>query len=240
MYSFEEKFAEYYPFLNEIGKRLKGAGIFFLICFLGGFIATARIFRFASNYFTIKDVTVITVSPFQYVDLAMNTGITIALVCTFPILIYQIYSFLKNGLTFKEKTKFLLYVPIIVLLFILGFAYGFFTLYSTFAAIAQINISVGMSNYWDISKLISEIFITSALLGLIFEFPLILSTFIKMNLFDIRQLKARRRHAIAIIFIGTSLLPPTDGVSLMVMVLPLILLYEMTIFFNRKQQFRKI
>ncbi len=236
MYTIEEKFAEYYPFLQEIGKKLKSVGIFFLIFFIIGFFSTTRIFRFVSTYFAIKDVTVITVSPFQFVDLAMNTGITIALVFTFPLLVYQIYSFLKNGLNYKEKARFIMYVPVIVLLFIMGFFYGFFSLYSTFAAIAQINIKVGMHNYWDISKLISEICITSALLGIIFEFPLVLSTLIRMNLFDIRHLKARRRHAIAIIFIGTSLLPPTDGVSLLVMVLPLVLLYEMTIFFNRKQQ----
>lgn len=236
MYTFEEKFAEYYPFFQEIVKKLRIVGLFFLLCFVGGFFATAPVFRFVSRFFTIKDVTVITVSPFQFVDLAMNTGIAIALIGAFPLFLYQIFSFLKPGLTLKEKTKFLLYVPVVIILFILGFCYGFFTLYSTFAAIAQINIAVGMSNYWDISKLISEIFVTSALLGIIFEFPLILSTLIKMKLFDIRYLKSRRRHAAAVIFIGTSLLPPTDGVSLLVMVLPLILLYEMTIFINRKQE----
>lgn len=234
MYTFEEKFAEYYPYLEDLTKKLKYVGLFFLVCFIGGFVATAPVFRFVSKFFTIKDVTIITVSPFQFVDLAMNTGIAIALVCTFPLLVYQVFAFLKNGLTFKEKTKFLIIVPLVIILFIVGFLYGFVTLYSAFAAIARINITVGMSNYWDISKLISEIFLTSALLGIIFEFPLVLSALIKLKLFDIRYLRARRRHAIAAIFIGTSLLPPTDGVSLLVMVLPLILLYEMTLFINRK------
>jgi len=237
MYTFEEKFAEYSPYFAEVRKKLLVVGIFFLVTFIGGFLATVSLFRLVSKYFVIQDVTIITLSPFQFVDLAMNTGIAIALVCSFPVLVYQIFSFLKTGLTFKEKTKFLLYVPLIIFLFIVGFSYGFFTIYSTFALIAQINVSVGMQNYWDISRLVSEIFLTSALLGIIFEFPLVLSALIRMQLFDIRHLRARRRHAIAIIFIGTSLLPPTDGVSLAVMVVPLILLYEATIFFNRNQKF---
>jgi len=235
MTKFEEKFAIYAPYLEEIGRRLAIVGLFFLAIFVVSFFSSVPLLRLFSKFFVIKNVTIITVSPFQFLDLAMNTAISIALICSLPMLIVQIYLFLKTGLTIKEKIRFFMYLPIVFVLFIIGFLYGFFTLYATFGAIAQINLNIGMQNYWDISKLLSQIFITAALLGLLFEFPLVLSALIKLKLFDVRYLKARRRHAVAIIFIGTSLLPPTDGVSLLVMVAPLILLYELTIYLNTRE-----
>ncbi len=234
MSRFQEKIEMYYPFLDDIRRRITIVGIYFLISFIGGFFVTAPLFRLFAKFFVIPNVTIITVSPFQFIDLAMNTGITIALIISLPVFVYQFFSFLKTGLTIREQVGLVLYLPTIILLFLLGFAYGFFTLYSTFGAIANINTSIGIQNYWDISKLLSQIFLTSALLGIIFQFPLVLTGLIKMKLFDVRYLKSKRRHAVAFIFFGTSLLPPTDGVSLIVMVLPLLLLYEVTIMLNNK------
>jgi len=55
---------------------------------------------------------------------------------------------------------------------------------------------------------------------------------IKMGVFDIDFLKKKRRIAIFVIFLFTTLLPPTDGLSLLAMALPLVVLYEATIFVN--------
>lgn len=236
MSSFHEKFEQYYPYLEEIRRRIFVVFIWFLVLFVLGFFLTVPLFRLVKGYFLIKGASIVTTSPFQFIDLAMSTGMFIALVGTLPLLLYQIFSFLKTGLTTREKRKFLVYIPATLILFVFGFSYGFFTLYSTFDAIAQVNVGLGIQNYWDISKFLSQIFITSVLLGILFQFPLILSFLIKMDLFEVKFLRKKRRHAIVVIFVITSLLPPTDGVSLVVMVLPLIFLYEVTIFMNRRHK----
>jgi sec-independent protein translocase protein TatC len=119
-------------------------------------------------------------------------------------------------------------------LFVLGFIFGASILFFAFKIIANINENLGILNIWDISSYLSQIFITSALLGLLFQFPLILTGLMKLNLFNVTALKKRRHLAWLTSFIITSLLPPTDGLSLIAMSLPLILLYEITILANRK------
>ena len=76
--------------------------------------------------------------------------------------------------------------------------------------------------------------LTATLLGVIFEFPVIISFLIKINVLNVDFLRAKRRYAIVIIVIFVSLLPPTDAVSLIVMSAPLLVMYELTIIFNSR------
>jgi len=73
------------------------------------------------------------------------------------------------------------------------------------------------------------------LLGLVFELPLLLSLLIKLGITTPQTLKNNRRIAYFLTICLTALLPPTDGVSLIAMALPLVLLYEGTILLNNKK-----
>lgn len=236
MTNWAEKFAEYEPFLDDVRRRFRNLGIFFLTTFVVGFASAAPLVTLARKYLTIAHTQIVTVSPFQFMNVSMDIGLTIALVATLPLVVYQAYDFLKEALTARERRVFWLHVPVVIMLFILGFVYSFLVLYTTFGAIAGINVAIGLVNYWDISKFLSEIFVTSALLGLLFEFPVLLSVLVRLNLLGVSYLRARRREAIIIILIFTSLLPPTDAVSLVLMSAPLVGLYECVIWVNRKHR----
>ena len=80
----------------------------------------------------------------------------------------------------------------------------------------------------------SQIIITATLLGVLFQFPIVVSYLIRMGLLDVAVLRSKRKIAVFIIFIFATLLPPTDGLSLIAMVLPLTLLYELTILANSR------
>ncbi len=230
-----KKFAPYVAYLDELRRRIHRIALFFLFFFIVGFFLTVPLFRFASPYLPIKDVAIVATSPFQFLDLSMDTGIFIAIIATLPIIMYHIFSFLKDGLVRREKIIFILLIPLGLVLFLGGCVYGFSTIYYSFGVIAEINMGLGIQNYWDISKFLSQIILTSVLLGVVFLFPIILSLLMRLNIMDATFLKRHRRHAVLVLFIITSLLPPTDGVSLLVMVVPLILLYELTIMCNRKR-----
>jgi sec-independent protein translocase protein TatC len=74
---------------------------------------------------------------------------------------------------------------------------------------------------------------TASFLGLFFEFPIIITVLIKLDIITIQDLKDKRKLAYFFICALTALLPPTDGISLIAIALPLILLYEVTILFNK-------
>ena len=231
LYSYYKN-SNYYKYLDEIRQKLYELVIVFVIFFLAGFLLTAPILKRIVSFFQIQGVTIVTNSPFQFLDLAMNTGLIVALIFCAPLFVFYTYNFLKDGFNKKEKKIFLILLPVALTLFLIGFLYGFAILYWCLEAIARVNINIGIQNLWDIDKYFSQIVLTSILLGFIFEYPVVLTFLLRLKVIKISFLKSNRRYAVAAIFVFVSLLPPTDGLSLIIMVLPLMLIYELTIFFN--------
>lgn len=224
--------SKYSEYLEEIRSRLYKVVIVFIVFFGIGFFFTAPFLKFFIGFLKIKNVVITTTSPFQMIDLAMSVGIFFAMIVTLPVFIYQTYLFLRSGLLKSEKKFFFILMPISLILFIVGFVYGFITLYYALKLIAEVNVNMGIVNLWDISRFMSQMIITSALLGIIFQFPILVTFLVRINILNIDFLRSKRRHAFVMIFIFVALLPPTDGLSLLVMTLPLIFIYEATILAN--------
>jgi sec-independent protein translocase protein TatC len=106
-------------------------------------------------------------------------------------------------------------------------------MYYAMQLLANVNFGLGIANMWNIATFLSQIVSTAALLGLLFQFPIVLTFLIKFNILNVKSLRSKRSHAVLGMFVFASLLPPTDGLSLILMVLPLILMYEITILYNR-------
>lgn len=203
---------------------------------MGGFIYAGAILKKILSLIHIEQVTIATSAPFQFIDIAMDIGFFIAIMVSVPYIIYSFYIFIVPALTRKERMGLLKSVPLSAGLFIIGFSYGFFILSYALELLASINTNLGIANFWNIGQFLSQILITSALLGLVFEFPLLLTLLIKLDITTPQILKNYRRVAYVLMVSLTALLPPTDGISLMAMTLPLVLLYEATILLNNKKR----
>ncbi len=234
---FKENIKKFLPFLEDLRHRLYRGVTLFAVVFVGGFLSAGIILKKVLSLIQIDRVTIATSSPFQFANLAMDIGFFLAIMVAAPYVIYSFYAFIVPALTRSEKIKLLKSVPISIGLFIVGFFYGFFILYHALGLLASINVNLGIANIWDVSQFLTQMFITAALLGFVFEFPLLLTLSVKMGILDPQSLKNKRRVAYFVIFCLTSLLPPTDGLSLIAMSLPLVLLYEVTILLNNKREY---
>lgn len=235
MEELKKNIEKYLPFLEDLRHRLYIGVILFIVFFLIGFLSAGTILKKILDLIRIEQVTITASSPFQFVDIAMDIGFFIALMISIPYIIYSFYIFILPALTRSEKIKLLKSVPLSVGLFIIGFSYGFFILSYALEILAAINTNLGIANFWNISQFLSQILITSALLGLVFEFPLLLTLLVGLGVVTPQILKDYRRVAYALMISMTALLPPTDGISLVAMTLPLMILYEMTILFNNNK-----
>lgn len=224
--------ALYGGYIEEIRKRLYRVVIVFCITFVLGFFSTATLVKLLVGFFHIKDATIVATSPFQLLDLGMSIGFFWAIVITLPYLVQQIYAFLHSGLLEGERQLFLQLIPIGLILFLIGAAYGVAVMYYALGAIAVVNVDLGVTNLWDISQFISQVMLTAVLLGVLFEFPLVLTFMIRLGLMSTKFLASKRRYAIVVILILVALLPPTDGLSDIVLAAPLLLIYELTILLN--------
>ncbi|MDD5397038.1 MAG: twin-arginine translocase subunit TatC [Candidatus Moranbacteria bacterium] len=227
-------------YLKEIRRKLLFAVGFFLVVFLGSFFMAKPIIKFFLKFFYVKDVQIVITSPFQFFGLSMSMALFLAIVASFPLIVFQIYYFLKPALTKKERKSARRYVFASGSLFLAGFVLGIALMRFVIEMLAKLNYDLGAINMWDINFFISQIMLTAALLGLMFQFPIVLTILIKTGMIDAGKLREKRHIAIASSFIFSSLLPPTDALSLIIMALPLILIYEITIFVNRKSGTRKV
>ncbi|QQR50404.1 twin-arginine translocase subunit TatC [Candidatus Nomurabacteria bacterium] len=223
---------QYSNYFNELQWRLLSLLRIFALVFIIGFFTTSPLIKLFIKHLAIKDVLIVTTAPFQLINLAMSAGFFLASVVVTPFFVYHLYAFLSPGLLKLEKKLFIALIPVSIPLFFLGFGYGFAILYFAIETIAHLNTTLGIVNYWDITRFVSEIVLTASLLGLVFEFPIVITFLIRTGFTTVRYLRSKRRHAIVFIFILVSLLPPTDGLSLVLMALPMVLIYELTILVN--------
>lgn len=232
MEKFDQIFSEYYVYFDDIRRRIYSLAIVFLIFFVVGFFEAGFVLKTIIGFFRLESASIITTSPFQFLDLATKIGLYTGLLACFPLLVYHLYSFLKDGLNKREKKLFFILFPTGLLLFAFGASYCLTILYFYLNSVSALNTAFGIQNAWDVSKFLSQIISAAFFLGIVFQFPIVLTFLIRMGFIQVKFLREKRIYAIAGIFMFVGLLPPPDIFSTFFQAFPLVLMYQATIWVN--------
>lgn len=231
----ESMIVRYLPYLYEIRKRLLFVFSLFILAWIVGFIYYKQIVLFILRLYDLNGVNLAFTSPFQFLNLAINAGMVVALVVVLPLLVFQITAFLKPALLKKEYNLLLALVPFSFLLFTLGFGFGTWMMKFVVKIFSTQTGEFAIQNLWDISEFLSQIFLTSMLLGILFQFPLVMTFLIRLGIVTHKTL-SKQRLLIHAALVGLAILmPPTDLLSLFFMIAPLAFLFELTLLLNRNQ-----
>lgn len=223
----------YLPLLFEIRRKLFLTIVFFIAASAVGFIFYEKIIRFVLNIFQLEGVNIVFTSPFQFINLAIQSSLIVGLIAVFPVILVQLIAFLRPALSPKEFKKALIMTPTTLILFITGFTYGISIMRYTIVIFYQKSQELAIGNLLDVSAFISQILLTALLMGIAFQFPLILTVLIKVGLANTRTVAKKRVFFYAGSLIFASLLPPTDLLSLVFLFAPLIVLFEATLILNK-------
>ncbi len=229
----EEAVEKYLPFVLEIRKRLLFVIALFLLAVLLGFIYYEKIVTFCLSLFNLEGVNIVFTSPFQFLSLALNTGVLVGILVVFPLLIIQILAFLKPALAPREFRMICSLIPISIGLFIGGFAFGVLIMRYVIIIFYEKTLQLQIGNFIDITLLISQILTTALLMGLAFQFPVILTVLMKLGVVSYKFISGKRPVAYAISLVFATLLPPTDIISLVFLTVPLLVLFELTLIANK-------
>jgi sec-independent protein translocase protein TatC len=226
--------------LTELRKRLLWSFIYIIIVF---FIC----FYFASDlfYFLAKPLVNLLQTDngqgFIYTALqeAFFTELKIAfffaLFFAFPLIAIQIWKFIAPGLYKHERNAFLPFLIATPILFFLGgamvyyliapLAWNFFLSYQNMSSSGvPIRLEAKMGEY--LSLMMRFIFA----FGLAFQLPVVLGLMAKVGIVNYTSLKKFRKYAIVIAFLSAAFLTPPDPFSQISLALPIILLYEISIY----------
>jgi len=159
------------------------------------------------------------------IKLAMFAGLFLSL----PFVFYQVWKFLAPGLLEKEKK----YIPRIVF-----FSTLFFLLGAAFCYTVVIRYGLNFLLGYQSPELVANIsikeylrFVTLLILtfGIVFEMPILTFFLGRMGLVTPKLMREKRRYSIVLIFVLAALITPPDVFTQMMLALPLIILYETSI-----------
>ncbi len=185
------------------------------------------------HIFNLKGITVVLSSPYQFIDLAINTGIATGVIIAFPLFIYYLLSFLKPALVHKEYQLIIQLVPFTILLFIIGAGFGAWVMQFVINLFTQTAINFDVTNIWDISHFFSQTIIMAICLGLLFEMPIVVTLLIKLKILKKKTITKNRRFVYVGILIMAALLPPADVISLAILTVFPLSLFELALLFNK-------
>jgi len=231
---------KYSPFLVEVRKRILFTLSVFVVATTVGFVFYERIIRFLIDILSLKGINIVFTSPFQFINLAISCGVTTGLLLVLPLFISQILSFLKPALSEKEYKMVVGFLPFSIVLFLIGFTFGVLIMKWQIQIFLASSISLGIGNVLDISRLLSSVLLTSALLGLGFQFPIILLLLMRIGIIKHHQLSKQRPWVYLGSFIFAVLLPVDSILADVLLTLPLVILFEFTLILNRIFEKRKI
>ena len=235
--------------LTELRKRLLWSFLYIVIIFICCFYFADQLFAFLA-YPLVNLLDTDNGQGFIYTALqeAFFTELKIAfffaLFFSFPLVALQIWKFIAPGLYNNEKKAFLPFLIATPILFFAGgsivyflispVAWKFFLSYQNLNSSGiPIRLEAKMGEY--LSLMMRFIFA----FGLAFQLPVVLGLLAKVNIVTHESLKKFRKYAIVIAFLSAAFLTPPDPFSQISLALPIIILYEISIFIAKMIQKNK-
>lgn len=150
-----------------------------------------------------------------------------------PYWLSQIWCFISPGLYKKEKKLFVFFCLTGTLLFILGLCFAYFIVFPILFSVLM-NFGSGIDQpFITIKNYLYFIIRFSLILGFVFEMPLIIVLLCRSGVISVEILKKYRRQAILCLSILSAIITPPDVLTLLLLLFPLIGLYELSIYLAR-------
>ena len=218
--------------LAELRSRLISCLFFFTIFFIICWFYSDNILKLISQpispYLKSSEGLLIFIAPMDEFLAHIRVALFGALVLSFPVLMFHIWKFLSPGLYKKEKTVLISLNIAGSVLFFAGILFIYFIVYPlSFNFLMNVGSSMALIS---IKEYLSFFILTTLIFGLLFETPLIILGLAWTGVLSIEQLKRGRRYAIVILAVISAIATPPDILSMIFLMIPLYLLYELAVF----------
>lgn len=186
------------------------------------FILLKPLIKFMPNESKIISIQIL--SPFI---IPIQLLLYISLMLSLPIILFNLYLFIKPALFRHEKIIYLILTILSILLFILGIMFGYLVILPIlFKFIFTIKASY-ITIYTDIYYYFNFVLKTLIIFGFSFLTPVIIFFILSTNLIEINTLKRYRKYFFVVSFIIAAIITPPDVLSQILFAIPMYLLFEL-------------
>ncbi len=211
--------------------------ILFFVCFAGAkYIYNVLVLPYVWAAGGPEKAKLIYTAPLEYLFTQIKIAAFGAGFFAFPVIATQIYKFVAPGLYKNERDAFRPYLFATPIFFVAGAAMVFF-----FAMPVLMQFSLGMQQAATIdqagiellpkvSEYLALIMTLIFAFGISFQLPVVLTLLGQAGIIDSQFLKDKRRYAIVFVFIMAAVLTPPDVLSQLMLAIPMLILYELSVF----------
>ncbi|MCF6092645.1 twin-arginine translocase subunit TatC [Microaerobacter geothermalis] len=230
----EDKNLELTEHLEELRRRIIYSIIFYAIAIIIGFVFSGKVMNYLKNapaarglswnVFALSDALTV------YIKISMILGTVLAI----PFILYQIWAFVKPGLKKHEQKIALRFIPAATFLFIFGIGFSYWVIFPMIVDFMKtITEQVGANEIYGIHQYFNFMFRIIIPFGILFELPIIAMFLTRLRIVNPRRLARMRKYAYFVLFIIAASITPPELISEIMVTIPLILLYEFSIWLSK-------
>ncbi len=214
--------------LNELRRRLIRSLIAVAITSILSFIFAPQIFEILKE--PAGDFNPIFIEMTEMIGAYMRVSLISGIILAMPYLTYELIMFISPALTRREKKYVYLILPWIALMFAGGVTFGYFILIppaTRFLITFGSNIATPQIKIGNYISIVTRLLLA---IGLVFEMPVLTTFLARIGIITPKWLSDKRKAAIIFAFILAAIITPTfDPINQTLVAVPLIVLYEMSI-----------
>jgi len=218
--------------LAELRNRIMITLVFLVIGVVIGFAFAKEIIGFLT-----RDMPELHVfRPMDTIRVYMQIAVYVGIIAALPMGLYQAWAFVKPALTKVEQKNTLWFIPAAVILFVVGACFAYFGIFpfmwefmmTLTAGIGDVTSTIGLQEYIG--------FIVNLVLpvGLLFELPIVVIFLTKLRIVNPPRLRKLRKMAYFVFVLVAVMITPPDFISPILVYLPLIALYEISILLSAR------
>ncbi|RNB55727.1 twin-arginine translocase subunit TatC [Brevibacillus gelatini] len=219
--------------LSELRKRIMWVLAVFVVALIVGFFFAGPLIEYLKQEPIADGVPIISLHPSDVLRVYMQFAFLIGAVVTLPVALYHLWRFVSPGLQEHERRGALYFIPAACFLFITGILFGY---YIVFPMIMQfmtgMTETIGADPNYGIAEYFGFLFNMVIPFGVLFQLPIIVMFLTRLRILNpMRLAKARRFAYFGLAVIAITLTPP-DIVSDVLVTIPLLLLYEFSVWLS--------
>ncbi len=200
-----------------------------ILCRLGDFLSVDRLCM------DDLDLKIINIKMSGQFMVHMYVSIVAGIIVAFPYIIWEIWRFIKPALFEGEKKYTTGAILICSLFFILGVLFSYFLIVPlTVNFLGTYQVSDFVQNQVSLNSYISTVVSVTLGVGLVFELPIFVYFLTKVGIITPRFMKKNRKYMIVILLILSAIITPPDVFSQIMVVIPLLGLYELSIVVSKR------
>ncbi|GHH99556.1 twin-arginine translocase subunit TatC [Neobacillus kokaensis] len=212
--------------LEELRSRIIKTLAAFIVIFIIMFIYVQDIY-----HWLIKDLDqkLAILGPGDIVWVYMMIAVVFSVAAVIPVAAYQIWKFVAPALKPEERKVTLIFIPFLFLLFLCGIGFGYFVLFPTVLGFLT-SLSQGQFETLFTAAEYFRFMINLTLpFGLLFEMPLLVIFLTRLGILNPMRLAKVRKLSYFILIIISILVTPPDFMSDIMVTVPLLVLYELSV-----------